>query len=946
MKNLLAIIFSITVYSYGYSQELKWIDFSDSYIDLVDTAGNIYIASSPYGVADIDPGPDTVNIDINIEGTFFVKYDTSFNIVWYNTSKSPEWAYRNSIMTNNPDNELFVLTNDKNDYNNSSSYYIAKYTQDNSLVYTKKAFWLERGYGSILDDIYDIFTDTASNIWISGFVKSRICFGNESDTLTVPDGLYFIAKYDNAGELLSVIHRGPDFSTNAIIKTNYKIDTCGSIYHTEKDQSNSNFYYFKEDISGITTKVKLFDYESLTQPKTHIILVDSGNFLVVGTFSKSIDFDNSENEYYLVPKGNTDIYIAKYNHSGNFIDAWQIGGSGSLGLSDNGKFVNNNLILSILSEGSSVIDFKIGTDTQFVEISADMVNVCYDMSVYVPNETFEQEESNDDLVVDIAGGALGSYPQYLVNFSDTLYFVANDGTYGYEVWKSDGTVEGTTLVKNLELSGSSFYPAQRYKPDYPVIANRDFLFIFPDTLSNANTAWKTKGDSLTFSQLAEPLIYNKFLLNNKLYIRKESGDFLVTDGTQEGTEIRSFDLTNMNSDNIVFEDTVMYYVTNPYTSSDVCKFDGTTSEKLFTIYKPVYGLEKFQGRFYFYELNTYYNIVPKKLCSIREDGTDYQVILEFNGNETRFDEASFFIRKMSDLLLFIGYDDSDDLELWTTDGTTEHTQQVKDINPVGALHVNNLLFHPNGILFFSADDGHGNEIYQTDGTNAGTMRLRGLNPFGDVNYNSMAIVNDVLYFGATNDKNGSELWEYRLIQGINVSGNSQIFSADSSVVEVHLDIDITPEDATDTLMTFNLADTSIYTMEADSTGKITLIKNAGLKSSATNDTVNIAIMALDGSGTQSVYQLVLGNEINSIDILYDDGLNIWPNPVRDILYFTSENYFTGNIYLFDITGKKLMQNSYSSIDFASIDLSSYPEGILIIQFQTKDFVKTLKLFHQ
>jgi ELWxxDGT repeat protein len=42
-----------------------------------------------------------------------------------------------------------------------------------------------------------------------------------------------------------------------------------------------------------------------------------------------------------------------------------------------------------------------------------------------------------------------SNPSNLTNVNGTLYFTANDGTHGTELWKSDGTAAGTTLVQDI-----------------------------------------------------------------------------------------------------------------------------------------------------------------------------------------------------------------------------------------------------------------------------------------------------------------------------------------------------------------------------------------------------------------------------------------------------------------------------------------------------------------
>jgi ELWxxDGT repeat protein len=56
------------------------------------------------------------------------------------------------------------------------------------------------------------------------------------------------------------------------------------------------------------------------------------------------------------------------------------------------------------------------------------------------------------------GGA--SSPASLTNFNGTLYFRANDGTNGYELWKSDGTESGTQSLASIVPSGSVFAPTQ------------------------------------------------------------------------------------------------------------------------------------------------------------------------------------------------------------------------------------------------------------------------------------------------------------------------------------------------------------------------------------------------------------------------------------------------------------------------------------------------------
>jgi ELWxxDGT repeat protein len=53
------------------------------------------------------------------------------------------------------------------------------------------------------------------------------------------------------------------------------------------------------------------------------------------------------------------------------------------------------------------------------------------------------------MVKDIRRGRKGSFPYHLMAVGDTLYFEANDGSHGTELWRSDGTRAGTSLVRDI-----------------------------------------------------------------------------------------------------------------------------------------------------------------------------------------------------------------------------------------------------------------------------------------------------------------------------------------------------------------------------------------------------------------------------------------------------------------------------------------------------------------
>ena len=100
-------------------------------------------------------------------------------------------------------------------------------------------------------------------------------------------------------------------------------------------------------------------------------------------------------------------------------------------------------------------------------------------------------------------------------------------------------------------------------------------------------------------------------------------------------------------------------------------------------------------------------------------------------------------------LYFPGYDETNGVELWRTDGTAAGTVMVKDIYPgEGNSSYPDYLTAVNGTLYFTATDGtNGYELWKSDGTAEGTVMVKDINTVtGDSYPEYIANINDTIYF--------------------------------------------------------------------------------------------------------------------------------------------------------------------------------------------------------
>ncbi|MCB0363640.1 MAG: hypothetical protein KDD35_13015, partial [Bdellovibrionales bacterium] len=83
---------------------------------------------------------------------------------------------------------------------------------------------------------------------------------------------------------------------------------------------------------------------------------------------------------------------------------------------------------------------------------------------------------------DINPGNNGSSPINFIEFNGKLYFSADDGVHGRELWETDGTPISTKLTNDINPGNSSS------SPSYFKIVNGK-LYFFADKILLGNEIW-------------------------------------------------------------------------------------------------------------------------------------------------------------------------------------------------------------------------------------------------------------------------------------------------------------------------------------------------------------------------------------------------------------------------------------------------------------------------
>ena len=313
----------------------------------------------------------------------------------------------------------------------------------------------------------------------------------------------------------------------------------------------------------------------------------------------------------------------------------------------------------------------------------------------------------------IAGSRSGAFNEY-------LFFVADDGIHGYEVWKTDGTADGTVMVKDInpgplgsgedmgnfsEHNGAMYFMAYSSGAGYELWktdGTSDGTVMVKDI--NPGIGGSEPGQLVSFKEL---IYFNAFDGAN--------WSLWQSDGTADGTVPVDWMDGLITAHTFTPIGEVMYFAGEDDAHGlELWKTDGTVQGTVMV--KDILDITCEYGYFY-----------PTGLINV---------------NGTLFFKASDAYCNVS--------------QLWKSDGTEAGTVMVKNLSPgFNMINIDSTLF------FEASTSGYGSELWKSDGTADGTVMVRDINPppYGGSNPSNFTNVDSLLYFTANHYMTGIELWK-------------------------------------------------------------------------------------------------------------------------------------------------------------------------------------------
>lgn len=489
-----------------------------------------------------------------------------------------------------------------------------------------------------------------------------------------------------------------------------------------------------------------------------------------------------------------------------------------------------------------------------------------------------------------------SYPAELTIYHNRLYFAAYSPDYGRELWISDGTESGTTLLKDI-APGPNYLALAEFK------VFKDKLFFVADDGGSGLELWTSDGtaagttvfkDIVPGSQGSQA--QSLFVNGDKLFFSARSNacttnELWVSDGTVNGTQrIQSALPATEPSNFVALDSTRVIFIANTAAyGAELWVSDGTAA-----------------GTFLLRDINLTNNGWPSSLYS-------------YNG-----------------LIYFSEDDNTHGSELWVTDGTTAGTRFVYDVYPGFQPGAPQQFTGLNGYVYFTAlNNDNRSRLWATDGTDTGTHIVV---DYPSASYNNLAAMQryqNKIAFWMDDSLHGYEPW-----------------ISDGSDIGTYMIQDVTPGPGTSfyNFLFIPFDGKLVFPSSTFAGGGLTMFVTEGVTVEPVNypytfygisetirpeATLNGALFfsASFANGYGGELYVLQRNGVGVKEVNDEEGVSVYPNPVESSLTVSSKNG-SASFTVYDVQGRLVLQQQLNSAQ-QSVDVSALQKGIYVWQLDNE-----------
>lgn len=333
----------------------------------------------------------------------------------------------------------------------------------------------------------------------------------------------------------------------------------------------------------------------------------------------------------------------------------------------------------------------------------------------------------------------------MVAVGDRLFFTADDDVHGEELWTSNGTAAGTVMVKDISTDDEDSY----YGGPRNLIAAGDALFFSADDGEHGEELWTSDGTAVGTVMVKDirpgdydSQVENVSAVGDAVFFSARNGtngrELWTSDGTDAGThlvaDVHPVGKSSRPGEVVAAGANLFFFAEDATGGRDLWKTDG------------IDGATKVQDFAESDEYEEYYDSGDRMVAlgdtvfftaddgshgwePWSSDGTVDGAVMVHDIRAGDYGSEPRDLTVVGDVVYLVARDGAHGAELWRTDGA--ETALVEDINPRARGNEPSSLTALGDVLYFTADDRmHGGEVWKSDGTEAGTMLVADVNTGG------------------------------------------------------------------------------------------------------------------------------------------------------------------------------------------------------------------------